>query len=301
MWTAHVGTAQKQMRDATEQLLGGFAQILEELDRIVDPDGPVRGKRASAESLDAGAAVLAQCETRLRGLLDAFHGFVQSRQEVMGAVQSLSEASTRLGGMAGDVGALARHINLLSLNAAIEAARAGPAGRGFTVVAAEVRRLSIESGETGKRIGDEVNGFRRSMTEAIGRAAEHTRRDASVIASSEETINAVVNDVDGAVTRLRQRAVELGARGEAVRTQVQQLMVAFQFQDRVHQILDQVSASILAGVARLQAAILDDDPPTADEWRELLSAGYTTEEQRLVAEQGATVAGSPSTSETTFF
>lgn len=298
-WTTHLGTAQTQMREATEQLLSGFVQILEQLDAIIDPH---RGSGAiSAGGLDQRAHVLEACETRLRGLIQNFQGFVQSRDEVMQSVRSLASESASLGGMAEDVAKIARQTNLLSLNAAIEAARAGPSGRGFAVVATEVRRLSTESGDTGKRIGDHVTEFGQRMHTALKQASEHTAHDAQVIQASEQTINQVVEQVDTAVTGLNERAAELSARGEAVRAQVEQLMIAFQFQDRVHQIMDQVNTSIASAVARLQQSLADGTAPDAEEWTALLSAGYTTDEQRCASASGASAAASPASNDTTFF
>ena len=299
-WTTHLGTAQTQMREATEQLLQGFLQILEQLDAIIDPDRGSSHAAPSADALDERAQILADCDSRLRSLLANFQSFVQSRDEVMQSVRSLAGASASLGDMAEDVAKLARQTNLLSLNAAIEAARAGPSGRGFAVVAAEVRRLSTESGETGKRIGAQVSQFGQCMGAALSQAAEHTEHDAGVIRESEQTINQVVEQVDSAVAQLNARAQELSARGEAVRAQVEQLMIAFQFQDRVHQIMDQVNQSIASAVACLQQSLLEGRAPDAAAWSELLSAGYTTEEQRS-ALAGAAPAASASSNETTFF
>jgi hypothetical protein len=101
------------------------------------------------------------------GLLQTLDGFVQSRDAVLGSVRALSQASGSLGDMAEDVGKLARQTNLLSINAAIEAARAGESGRGFAVVASEVRRLSSASGETGQRIGSQVQHFSTQMQAAL--------------------------------------------------------------------------------------------------------------------------------------
>ena len=307
LWTAHMGTAQAQMHEATGHLLAGFAAILVELDQLVIAPEP-QGSHASSANIDARAAMLASCETRLLGLIQCLEGFVQSRDMVLGSVRSLSAASANLGDMAEDVGKLARQTNLLSINAAIEAARAGDSGRGFAVVAGEVRRLSSESGETGRRIGEQVQQFGSRMQQALAQADEQAARGASSILASEATIRQVVADVDGTVAQLNARAADLQARGETVKAQVQQLMLAFQFQDRVNQILDQVSASIVGGMARLQSALAEGRAPDATEWAALLSAGYTTAEQHVGSGGGSGVGGSrsavaaaSSSTETTFF
>ncbi len=297
IWTSHLGTAQTQMREATDQLLQGFAQILDQLDTIVSPQD-----NGGHDNIDARAAVLEQCETQLRGLIERFHGFVQSREDMMGSVRSLSGASSGLRDMAEDVAKLARQTNLLSINAAIEAARAGPSGRGFAVVATEVRRLSAESGDTGRRIGERVNEFGTHMQAALDQAAEHNEHDARVIDESEATIHRVVGQVDEAVGALNQRAAELSERGSVVKAQVEQLMVAFQFQDRVHQIVDQVNGSIQSAVACLTQALPQGQAPAAEEWEALLSKGYTTDEQRAVNSGQAPSRGAAQAStETTFF
>jgi methyl-accepting chemotaxis protein len=297
-WTAHLATAQSQMRAATQQLLQGFAQILEELDAIVDPRADAGGVGGG---LDARARMLEQCESQLRGLIENFQAFVRSRDDVLQSVRSLAGASANLHEMAGDVALLARQTNLLSLNAAIEAARAGASGRGFAVVAAEVRRLSTASGDTGKRIADQVQDFGAQMTLALDQAGARTELDAGVIQASERTIVGVVEQVDCAVSELHQRAAQLSARGHAVRMQVEQLMVAFQFQDRVAQILEQVCNSMASATERLQAAMLAGLPPDARDWTALLRDGYTTHEQRAIGTGPTSAGASESAGATTFF
>ena len=301
LWTGHLGTAQSQMREATDQLLQGFMQILEQLDKIIDEDPAALRHAGAAARLDERAQMLQQCEQQLRGLVQGFHGFVQSREAMTETMRSLTGASTGLRGMAEDVAKIARQTNLLSFNAAIEAARAGDTGRGFAVVAAEVRRLSTESGETGRRIGSQVQGFEAKMHDTLAQATQQSVQDTGVIAASEATIGRVIEQVDEAVSQLHQRAAELSARGHAVREQVQQLMVAFQFQDRVQQIIDQVNQSMAGALLRLQQAVAEGRAPTADEWLALLSAGYTTGEQRALAAGGATSDTPAPQSETTFF
>ncbi len=300
-WTTHLGTAQIQMREATENLLAGFTNILNELEHITGSAQPQTNGTGTEAELDQRARMLSSCEAKLHGLLANFQAFVESRDQVLGSVKTLSAASGRLTEMAEDVAKLARHTNLLSINAAIEAARAGPSGRGFAVVAAEVRRLSSESGETGRRISGQVQDFTGSMQSALVHASEYSARDADAIKASEATIGEVMGQVEDTVSALNQRAAELCARGEVIKAQVEQLMVSFQFQDRVHQIMTQVCDSMASAAARLQQAAATGNVPADTEWSELLSAGYTTDEQRAVARGEAVQTTSAGGSETTFF
>ena len=101
--TAHPRTAQTQMRDATEQLLQGFGGILQQLDTVIEPAGSGSGSGSGSVNCsghDRRAVVFKQCETQLRGLLQNFHGFVQSRELVMDSVRTLSGASSGLRDMA---------------------------------------------------------------------------------------------------------------------------------------------------------------------------------------------------------
>lgn len=298
LWVEHLRTAQTQMRDATEQLLAGFVAILDQLDGIIMPSA---SEAPGASGCDRRAEMLSRCESELQSLLVNFDGFVQSRDEVLSSVRSLEDASTGLRDMADDVGKLARQTNLLSLNAAIEAAHAGPSGRGFAIVASEVRRLSAESGDTGKRIAEQVRGFREQMSSALDHAARKAAGDQVVIQRSGETIKAVVRQVDTTVTQLNQRATELGACGAAVKAQVEQLMVSFQFQDRVHQIVDQVTESMSAAVARFQQALVTGQTPLRVEWEALLRKGYSTHEQRAAHDKTAPRAAATPSTEATFF
>lgn len=295
IWMSHLQNAQQQMRQATDELLCGFADILAGLDTIVKPAWV-----GSSSGGDNQAEMLSHCEADLNLLLKHFDSFVTSREEILTAVQSLSSSSAGLQDMAEEVAKIARQTNLLSINAAIEAARAGESGKGFAVVAAEVRRLSGESGHTGKRIGDQVNDLRQQMAFALSQAAQQAQSDGSVIDESGATIQRVIQEVDATVAALNQRASALSQSSESVRIQVEQLMVAFQFQDRVQQIVDQVNNSITAATQRIEESIRSGQPLDKEEWSALLRKGYSTSEQHAVHGSGV-APPSAQASELTFF
>ena len=293
-WIVHIQSVQRQMREATDELLQGFVSILDELDKIT-----ASGNSIDNNSLNQRADMLQACEHELHALVRNFGAFIESRDKMLGTMNSLGQTSVGLRTMAEDVGVIARQTNLLSLNAAIEAARAGPAGRGFSVVAAEVRRLSSASAETGKHIRDQVRDFSASVHQTLEEASARAEIDRSMVGDSERTIVSVIERVDGAVSELHHRAAELGVRGEAVRGHVEQMMVAFQFQDRVQQILDQIAQSMQAVTERLHEKTAQGDLPDLQAWDALLSDGYTTDEQRSGVLPGN--AAPPQTASATFF
>ena len=293
-WATHIQTAQTQMRDATGELLNGFGSILGELDKITG-----EGTHGQKDQGDRRAGMLQECEQELLALVRNFDTFVQSRDKMLATVTRLDSASTGLLGMAEEVAVIARQTNLLSLNATIEAARAGTAGRGFAVVAAEVRRLSAASGQTGKRIGDQVSDFSQQVHHTLAEASERVEADRTLVSASEKTIGSVIERVDSTVSELNSHAIELGAHGAMVRNHVEQMMVSFQFQDRVQQVLDQITQSMSSAASRLNVAAQGTALPTAQEWDDLLTAGYTTDEQRYGHTQGVSV--SQTASSATFF
>lgn len=95
--------------------------------------------------------------------------------------------------------------NLLALNAAIEAARAGEAGRGFAVVADEVRKLAVQSKDAAKNISDIVNSIYQATTrteEMIANGSSIYETQAVAVSNTEKTFEEISKDMDAIISEV---------------------------------------------------------------------------------------------------
>lgn len=199
----------------------------------------------------------------------------QQRDQFLIEISELERFVGELQNMADGVAKIASQTNLLALNAAIEAARAGEAGRGFAVVADEVRKLSSMSGETGSQITEKVHVMGTSMRQIVDRAQQLSHMEQGKIGEAEAIVGKVLNELASGVQGLEQRVTELQHSSREVERAVTQVMVDLQFQDRVSQIVGHVCDDML----RLQASLHQIEPLDRQAWLRQLESNYTTLEQ----------------------
>ncbi|WP_245600390.1 MULTISPECIES: methyl-accepting chemotaxis protein [Psychromonas] len=120
-------------------------------------------------------------------------------ETVSNSIKSLNKHSEHISDLAGNVKGIAEQTNLLALNAAIEAARAGEQGRGFAVVADEVRKLASRTNTTTEEISKVVNENLHQMSEAITAIDQSIKEASNALEFSNEAGITIVEIQNGAM------------------------------------------------------------------------------------------------------
>lgn len=266
VWRQHVGDVRQHTDDAVGALVGSLGSITEEFEAA-----GFTSVGGAVESSDTD--VLARCERKLHPVIATMNGIADGKGVLAARLKDLAATVGELRTMANEVGRIAQQTNLLAINAAIEASRAGDAGRGFSVIAGEVRRLSSDSADTARRIGQRIAVVSGVIAQASEAAAQTAEQDGRSVSEAGVVIQEVLQDVQG----LSQESLTMLERGKAIRSHLESLIMGLQFQDRISQMIGSVDGDM----TRLQTVVESASvPPGPDEWLHELQRHYTMREQR---------------------
>jgi methyl-accepting chemotaxis protein len=158
------------------------------------------------QAVDSGKAVVERTITDINALAEEV-------EKVSQAINKLAEDSNQIGTVVDVIKGIAEQTNLLALNAAIEAARAGEQGRGFAVVADEVRTLASRTQESTDEIQNMIEHLQIAANDAVqvmGQGKQISERNLEQAAQTEQSLEVVFN----AVGKIHDMSVQIAAAAE---------------------------------------------------------------------------------------
>ncbi|ORU93236.1 MAG: hypothetical protein A6F70_05005 [Cycloclasticus sp. symbiont of Bathymodiolus heckerae] len=241
-----VARIRRLLGDAIVQLSNGFNGMNEHAQLQEREISSVMSSMAGAEGDDAKldfSTFVDETNTTLNYFVENILTISQQSMEMVGNVDDISKNMDEIHELLKNVTGIADQTNLLALNAAIEAARAGEHGRGFAVVADEVRKLSTGSAETVDQIRAVIVQSRGNISAAVDKIGQMASKDMNVAMESKQRVNEMMGEIGEMNGIIEDKLQVIKGITAEINNDVSMAVRGLQFEDMISQLTQHIETT----------------------------------------------------------
>lgn len=231
--------------DDSAQAIQRTVESIEEATKLAEEVQEKAGqsKEKSSEMLN----VLTDSRNIVNNLVKGIQSLANNQEESLEDVDRLKQNAIQVESIVTMVGDIAEQTNLLALNASIEAARAGENGRGFSVVAEEVRVLADQSAQAVQRISGLIKAMQEDVNQVVAKINEnvaHANKEAESGGETNRAFEHMSRSVTDVATEIDQISALVNQQLESIQATVQQSQDVAAIAEETSAASQEVSASV---------------------------------------------------------
>jgi len=219
--TTHISSGIEQLRTQTEHNNTVLIDHASETDQVVvavtemssTADSVAQSAAQSATFTQKSSDEAHQSKTVVQGAVSGVADLVNEVEAMALNIQTMNEDTHKISSVLSVIGEIADQTNLLALNAAIEAARAGEQGRGFAVVADEVRTLAARTQQSTSEINEMLSRLRNGA-ETVVKAMDATKLSCQQTADTTASVNDSLDSMTNSVMQINDLGIQIATAAE---------------------------------------------------------------------------------------